>query len=480
MGETSAGPYRRAHLLAGTASLSGPLARIDRPIQGADASRDAHRIVADVGLVARGIEQATYREHFINVEVFQYLLTRPGPTMDLFSRDVLQNLAETRADVCVSIFMPTQRVEAEFSQNPIRLKNLLREAKNQLAEDDTLKAAPEELLEPAVMLLENTPYWRGVSDGFAAFLTPSSAEFFRLPVNFDELVVTGNRFHVKPLFPLIAGNNRFYLLAVSQKNVRFFQGTHFSINPLNIDGMPRSLADALYYDEPEKQLQHHTAVKKSAGKDDTIYHGQGRQSEDQRSRPQDALRRYFRQVDEALHDTLQDESAPLVLAGVEYYLPIYREANSYQHFIGDEIVTGNPDDLTPKELHNRAWEVVEPHFLEEQEQSVEAFNQQFFNGNGLASADLEEIVPAAAYGRVDALFVSIGSLQWGRFDEEQSTVELHEKRQPGDDDLLDLAAVYTYLHGGKVYALQQDNMPVDTDVAATFRYALDATAAEVR
>ena len=45
------------------------------------------------------------------------------------------------------------------------------------------------------------------------------------------------------------------------------------------------------------------------------------------------LLKYFRLIDRGLHDLLKDERAPLVLAGVEYLFPIYREANTYPRLI---------------------------------------------------------------------------------------------------------------------------------------------------
>ncbi|MFM6517075.1 MAG: hypothetical protein ACKPIC_10825 [Microcystis panniformis] len=33
-------------------------------------------------------------------------------------------------------------------------------------------------------------------------------------------------------------------------------------------------------------------------------------------------------VDTALHETLREEKAPLILAGVDYLLPIYQKANT--------------------------------------------------------------------------------------------------------------------------------------------------------
>jgi hypothetical protein len=86
---------------------------------------------------------------------------------------------------------------------------------------------------------------------------------------------------------------------------------------------------------------------------------------------------------------------------------------------------------------------------------------------------LKEIIPAAHHGRVESLFVAVGVQQWGRYEPGAGTVELHEDRALGDQDLLDLAAVETLAHAGDVYAVSPDKVPgpqANSPVAAVFRY----------
>ena len=43
---------------------------------------------------------------------------------------------------------------------------------------------------------------------------------------------------------------------------------------------------------------------------------------------------------------------------------------------------------------------------------------------------------------------------------------LHEQPRPGDEDLLDFAAVQSLLNGGTVYAVAADEVPGDGNLAA--------------
>jgi hypothetical protein len=399
--------------------------------------------------------------------------------MDLFNKERLSALAHTEADPCISLFMPTVRFEAEQEQNTIRYKNLLSHARDDLRAREMSDGRIEEILQPARERLDDTAFWRSLSEGLAVFITPGGTNFYRLPLNFEELVVVNDTFHLTPLFPLIASNNRYYVLALSQNEVKLYQGTHFAISEVKTAEIPTSITETLAFDDPERNVQNHTASR--AGKrSDAAFHGHGSDQDDAAARPHADLKRFFDQIDDGVRDTLGDEAAPLVLAGVKYYLPIYREANKYGGLVEDQIAPGNPEHLEAKELHANTWELVEPIFHEAQAQSMDNFRQELGHGEGLASEDLNEIVPASVFSRVNDLFVPIGEHRWGHYDAERNTVELHEGQETGDVDLLNFATVQTYLNGGTVHALRPDNMPDKGQLlAATFRYpAENMTAVE--
>jgi len=47
---------------------------------------------------------------------------------------------------------------------------------------------------------------------------------------------------------------------------------------------------------------------------------------------------------------------------------------------------------------------------------------------------------------------------------------VHEEAEPGDEDLLDFAAMQTLLNGGIVYAVEPQKVPDEALLAAVFRY----------
>lgn len=382
--------------------------------------------------------------------------------MDFLDRDALRPLIDEHAEYCLSLYLPTHRTGAAIRQDPIRLKNLLKRGEAQLTQHGWRRAAAEELLAPAARLLKDDDFWQHQSDGLAILISPNTFRRYRLPYAFDELVVVTDRFHLKPLLSLLSGDGRFYILALSQKRVRLLLGTRHSVQEMSLEAVPTSLAEALG-EERDKELQFHVA-----GHGGAVFHGHGSRADETEHKKD--LFRYFKRLDKGLRDLICVDRAPLVLAGVDYLLPIYREANSCAELVDDGIV-GSPENITDSELHARAWRIVQTYFSREQELAAARYRE--LARSDRTSDDLAAIVPAAHHGRVADLFVAVGVQRWGRYQPGSGRVTLHETRQPGDQDLLDVAAVQTLAHAGAVYAVEPGAIPArgaGQPTAAVLRY----------
>lgn len=385
--------------------------------------------------------------------------------IDFLTRGELADLLRPRQPPCVSIYMPTREAGDEIRENRIRLKNLIDRAEERLIERRLRAPTARKLVAPARGLLEVHAFWEHQSNGLAMFLAEGAFKYYRLPVDFEELAVVGSRFHMKPLLSMFANNGRFFVLALSQQDVRLLQGTRYQVSEIDLPGLPKSVEHSLRFDDPERQLQFHTSTGPpgGAGERRAQFHGHSDAVYDEK----EFALRHFQRVDKVLQEVLRNEQAPLVLAGVEYVLSIYREANTYRYLTNGEV-TGNPEMLRPEELQKRAWEVVEPLFMQAQEDAAARFRQAA--GTGLASTDVADVVPAAYHGRVDTVLVVRDKERWGRFDPESNEVELHEGPEPGDEDLLDTAAFHTLANSGAVYVVSREAVPNGGPIAAVYRY----------
>jgi hypothetical protein len=389
--------------------------------------------------------------------------------MDNLKQADLEQLIDTSSEWYVSLYMPAHKVGREQQQDPVRLGNLITRAREKLIDYGLRRPEAQALLHPAENLLENQEnFWQHQSDGLAVFLSDGFFKTLRLPQRFEELVVVARNFHLKPLLPLLSKGGKFYILAISMGEIRLFLGTKDTIDQVDLVGVPTSMQEALWMDDPEKHQEFHTSASSPGrGKRRAMFHGHGGKSSEVKTN----LLRYFQYVDAGLNDLLEEKEIPMLLAGVEYLQPIYHEANTYSGLLAEEL-EGNPEELSGKELHNSAWKLVEPIFDEVQKKDLERFEQFHGQQNELASADLKTVLKAAHFGQVETLFVPVGVQKWGRYNPQQNQVTLDTKNKPENEDLLDYAAMQTIINSGQVYAVQPEKLPGDGELAAIFRYAV--------
>ena len=102
------------------------------------------------------------------------------------SRNELRALMEQPLGPCISLFLPAYRAGAEVQQNPLRLRNLIREAEHHLLLNDLPIPQVEALLEPARELLGDELFWLHPDDGLAIFRSPNLFRTYWLPDHFKE------------------------------------------------------------------------------------------------------------------------------------------------------------------------------------------------------------------------------------------------------------------------------------------------------
>jgi hypothetical protein len=273
----------------------------------------------------------------------------------------------------------------------------------------------------------------------------------------------GSHFFLKPLLPLVAEGDPFYVLALSQNEVRLLEATARTVRRREVEDLPGSLVDALGEQRTAQDLRYHTASAAPAGARPAIYHGQGVGMGDVK----EELHRYVRQVEAAIRKLLAGRTAPLVLAGAEPLPAIFREISGYPYLFADAIA-GNPEHWRDEELRDRAWRLLEPSFRETRRRAAARFGELV--GTGRASSDVTEVLPAARQGRVEALFLACDADLWGRLGDAPGELRIHAAPEAGDEELLDAAAFSSLRNGGAVYGVDRGEVPGGGTVAAVFRY----------
>lgn len=370
-------------------------------------------------------------------------------------------LAEASDGLCVSIYIPTYRA-GNTQADQIRFKNAIKDAVKQLRANGLEEKEALRFMDKAYILLDDDNFWIHLSDGIALFISEKRFEKYLLPIDFNPFVFVGHQFYLRPLLPMLNGESRFFLLALSQNEVRFFEGSRHSISPVIIeDIVPANMEEALALDVSGNDLQMHSG---GAGRQTAIFHGQDLGSDHKLK----LLKQYFRQVDDGLMTMLHDESAPMVIAAVDYLVPIYNEISKYSNLM-DVHISGNPENDDPTLLHEKAWSIMYNYYRTRHQSIKDDFGG--FLSEDRASFAMTDILKEVSNGRVATLFVNKNYHSWGNFDQESLKMEIHEDRKTDSIDFLEYAAKTAYLKGATVYITDREDMPRPTaNLNAVYRY----------
>jgi hypothetical protein len=385
--------------------------------------------------------------------------------MEVLNNEVLTMLIQERQGPCLSIFTPTHRQWNELNQDMLRFRNQLKEAEKILSDNSMSSGEINRFLEPAYRLAEDREFWNYQKDGLAVYISENEFYEIKSPFNFPAKIYLNNRFYTKHLLPVYNGDRDFFILSLDVHNIRLFRAYHFNIREIDLGNIPVNIEDALGIDKDrEKSLQFRTEIS-TGNTHRANFHGHGVRT-DAAMRKKD-IARFFEMVNEGLINILKNEKSPLILAGVEQSFPLYREANKYPNLY-KEYLQVDVDFIDPNELYDRANTLLDPYFNDIIEKDLIRYGNSITSGR--ASDSIEDILKAAYDNRVSVLFVNPEVELWGKFDKEKYKTILHNSKQNGDEDLVDLAATQTLLRNGTIYTLSKEKMPNENSVAALYRY----------
>lgn len=369
---------------------------------------------------------------------------------------MLQELAHWSKGPCVSIYLPLDPKHPDIEADRLALKDLVSDARRQLEGVTTLRRpAIDELLAPTEALLD-AERWTLGGRGYGLFSAPGRSIQMRLHVDVPLLSVVADTFVVTPLVAALPTPDGFFVLAVSQNRVRFWRGHRDGLIDVAVPGLPKSRADALWYEHHERQLNIHGGSHQGVDRIVGTLHG----SASDRDLRKQQLPRFFRVVDEALRNVLHDEKAPLVVVGVDYELAMYREANHYAH-LAAMIDTGNPERLSRFQLHSKVWPAAASVLDVPRRELIERIAS-----SRRPLITVPAILDACRVGRVAALLVQPTDLLWGRL----AGTDAHAERDAGDIELVSATIDAAMDQGAAIYPARPGELPNGASVAAVVRY----------
>ena len=328
-----------------------------------------------------------------------------------------------------------------------RLKSALFLVQKQLAERHTHAETVGGLLAPIKQLGPDAETAHAWANSLVAFRSPGAFQHHWMRERLNDVAVVGERFEIRPLLAAMAREQRFHLLAIGRHHVRLFRSTPHSAEEVRIEGIaPQNMREFRHTRQPDHLLENRMAAGPSVGSMQGVVFGVGSEG----GKEQDRFRHFLKAVERGVTKLLRRDAEPLILAGLEYDVAIYRQLNTYPHLL-EQAIDGSPDGQTPQQLHERAWEIVSQCPSESLKKALEDYRKQ--SGAGLVLGDAVAIGKAAAEGRVAGLFLSESA---------------GAGSQP--DDPLNVAALETVLHGGWAFELKPAGMPTKDSATALLRF----------
>lgn len=363
---------------------------------------------------------------------------------------------------CLSVYIPLSNASSNQSvkAHALEWKEALR----------TVESRLEQYGSPAQELFESIRDWDSISPdqepqgkSLAVFRSPDVFRVTWVEEAVKSRAEIGPHFYIRPLLPDLTRDRSFYILALSQKNVRLLRCTSRSAEEVPFPPNVAVSFDAYMNSaKPDHVSDNRGTPGPSSGSSKGVMFTTSSDREDHN----EYLLHFFRQIDRGVNELLRGKTEPVVLAAVEYELALYRDANSYAH-LAKESVQGAPNSLKSGEMHARALDALLRCYENKVDEALAQYNHKVGGG---ASNRLKEVITAAHDGRVLTLLVSDSLESTGAFDESTHTVKGRETGTTNDEDLVNDAAVQTILHAGQVYVVPNGKMPNGAPLAAIYRF----------
>lgn len=387
--------------------------------------------------------------------------------MNILTKEIYEELLNIEKPMLISMYFPTYKMGADIKQNSIRFKQRIREAEDKLYNMKWKKSEVENFLKPASDLVDETKFWQNQTEGLAVFISDEEMNYYHLPYEVEEKTVLSTKFYTKPLIHLFTANEEYYILALSQNEVRLFKANKQTVNEITMKDAPKRVEDMKVDQDSRTKLQIKTS--NPVGSSSLVYNKATQGQAVENDFDENQLNRYFRAIDESLDRHKKKDNIPLILAGVEYLIPIFKEISKYPNIV-DEYIKGNPEILYGEDLHKKSWEIMEPKFAKIQELAEAKYNQYKGQKNKLFANSLESIIPKAYNGQVETLFIDKDASKWGKHDLEKNKVKIFNEKKFEAEDLIGYASALTTTRGGTVYAVDKEKVPDGKEVAAILRY----------
>ncbi|WP_426437408.1 hypothetical protein [Bradyrhizobium genosp. P] len=387
--------------------------------------------------------------------------------IDIPTVEEFRELAQLRAEFCISLYMPTSRPGEKADSNRTLCKDLAKEALAQLREAGAGKRVIEAFERRFEQLAggehdpdqdkvrqrqrakpdESNWFWHHQGNGLAVLAVPEMLRTFRLAETPKPLAEVADRLHLTPLLRAMTSRHDAFVLALAEESVRLIH-VFANFPPLRVPlpELPKNAEEATH------RPSFHVRAPRG--------HLQNLEGE------KVLLHQYVEKVDRAVRDALRGRTAPLILAAVEPLASMFRAVCDYPEF-AEQVIEGNPDRFTDAELEDRAIPILDHLTAREVSDWIARYEEL---KPLRATTDVSYAAHAATAGAIEQLLVDFDAIVPGLVSDIDGSVTYAASDDAEVYSVVDEVARRALCTGARVLAASREQLPERAPLTAILRY----------
>ncbi len=286
-------------------------------------------------------------------------------------RAIVRELTTREQYPSVSILMPTHPGHPENQKDPIRLKNLLEEARRRLSEE-VGKRPSWPLMERLEEMAEEID-WHHNRQGLALYASDDFAAWYRLPFRVEPRVTVDKTFDTRDLVYALHRMPRYRVLVLAEQPSRLFEGQGEDLEEVRNGHFPVAFTGA----PGATRLPDGPQMRRS-----TIREAH--------------LDEFFTEVDRALTEVTREERLPLVVVGTGRNITNFEEVSENTQDIAVRV-EGSYDNSPASAIGQLVWPRFREWLAEQRQKAVREVGEAL--GAKRLASGLDDAWKAAAAGQ---------------------------------------------------------------------------------
>ncbi|MET8701947.1 chemotaxis protein [Kitasatospora sp. NPDC058032] len=357
---------------------------------------------------------------------------------------VLAELRRPRPYPAVSVLMPTHRREPDNAQDPVRLRNLLAEAKERVQADPEVSRADRiDVLEQLDRALAEVDLVHA-EDGLAILAAPGEHQVWSLGRTAPARVVLSDTFLTRNLVASQAAERPYWVLAVAADRVVLWGGDEERVTEDRGHGFPL----VRVFDNPDPERQERIGDTPSTFRDEET-------------------KTFLRQADTEVGKLLAADRRPLYVTGEAAALALLDAVGPIAKEATEQIPHGGLAQADAETVRKVVEPAVRAHAARETTEALAQLDAA--RGRQTFAAGLDEVWRAAGDGRLGRLVVEENFRTTVR-DDGEHLVPAAAEESGAREDIVDEVVERTLDTGGQVSFVPDGTLSDAGRIAAVLRY----------